>query len=93
MWQRKPGFNVSPGAGSAWGSSAHLVAGFHTVTAAGTGCHAAEGILPVVMSAAVAAPEPVACHGMIDVAALYMSAAVAGGGWDVGLVPVATKRN
>lgn len=73
MGQRKLGFNVCPGAGSAQGSCAHLlVAGLYTVAAASAGCYSAEYILPVVTSVAATATEFLACHDMVDVAALHM---------------------
>ena len=94
MWRRKLDFDVCPRASTARGSCANLVvARRYSVAASGAGGHTAECILPVVVSAASAATQLLACHGMIDVAALLVLTTVAGRGWDAGVVACAPKRN
>ena len=86
MWCRKLGFDVCPGAGSAWGGHAYLsVARLHSDAASGAGCHPAKCILPIVVPAATTATMLLTCHGMIDVAPLYVFTAVTGRGWDAGV--------
>ena len=85
MWRRKPGFDVCPGACSAWGGRAYLVARLYAVAVPGACSHTAECILPVVVPAAVAATKLLAGHGMIDVAALQALTTVASRGWDAGV--------
>ena len=86
MWRRKPGFDVCPGACSAWGGRAYLVvARLYVVAVPGACSHTAECILPVVLPAAAAATELLAGHGMIDVAALHALTTVTRRGWDAGV--------
>ena len=86
MWRRKPGFDVCSGAGSARSGRANLVvARLYAVAVPGSCSHTAKCILPVVVPAAAAATKLLACHGMIDVAALHALTTVASRGWDVGV--------
>ena len=76
MWRRKPGFDVCPGACSAWGGRAYLVAArLYAVAVPGACSLTAECILPVAVPAA--ATKLLAGHGMIDVTALHVLTTVA----------------
>ena len=85
MWRRQPGFDVCPGAGSARGGRAYLVARLYAVAEPGVCIHTAECILPVAVPAAAAATKLLAGHDMIDVAALHVLTIVASPGWDSGV--------
>ena len=68
------------------GAVGHLVvARLYSVAASGAGGHAAESILPVVISTAAAATTLLARHGMIDAVTLHVLTTVAGRGWDAGV--------
>ena len=82
LWWRKPGFDVYPGAASAQGGRAYLVARLYAVAAPGACSHTAECIFLVVVPAAAAATMLLAGHGRIDVAALHVLNTVTSRGWD-----------
>ena len=64
MGRRKSGFDIRPCACPAWGGYSLLIVARHAVAAAGTGSDLAKGPYPVVVTAAVAAAEPVTGHGV-----------------------------
>ena len=93
MGRRKSGFDIRPCACPAWGGYSLLIVARHAVAAAGTGSDLAKGPYPVVVTAAVAAAEPVTGHGVIYVTALHVDTREALVAFILGLVSLAPRRN
>ena len=59
--------------------------------ASSTSVHTAEGVFPVIVPTTAAATELVAAHSMNVVTALYVSAKVTCGSWDIGVGAVSQE--